>query len=96
MTAVEFKNNQLYLNGQVDFDNAQQIYQQGLVQLKQQQSWPIQVNLSNLKHGNTLVLAIFIQWLRASPSMQSLKLTAVPEKMRGIIRASNLQQLLEA
>lgn len=95
MATVEFKNNQLYLNGQVDFDNAQEVYQQGLVQLKQQQSWPIQVDLSHLEHGNTLVLAILIQWLRACPTMQSLKLTEVPEKMRGIICASNLMQLLE-
>lgn len=94
MTTVALKDQQLFLSGKVDFANAQKIYAQGIDLLQKQKNWPIQVNLSELQQGGTLVLAILLQWLRSCPDLDSLKLSAVPDKMQDIIRASNLQQLV--
>lgn len=94
VATIAWQDNQLCLNGQIDFNNAAKIYQQGLVYIKQCTHFPIQVNLAQTQQASTLLLAIVIQWLRICPNMQSLKLIAVPEKMQGIIRASNLEHLI--
>lgn len=94
MANIEFQNDQIQIIGQVSFVNAESVYQKGYTRLKQQQNWPVYVDLSQLEQGNTLVLAIFVQWLRHCPDHQSLKFTSVSDKMLGIIRASNLQHLI--
>lgn len=94
MTSVTLQQNQLCIVGRIDFANAQQIYQQGSQLLKQHSDFPIMLDLSGLEQGNTLALAIFIQWLRACPNHDSLKLKNVPNKMLGIIHASHLEHLV--
>lgn len=94
MAKLVLHKQQIEIIGQIDFVNAAQVYQQGLDLIAQVQHWPVQINLAQLQHGNTLALAVLIQWLRACPDMLSLRLTHVPAKMQGIIQASHLQQLL--
>lgn len=85
---------QFELSGRIDYQNAAQVYQQGLQLIKQHQAFPVILDLSGLEQGNTLALAICIQWLRACPDHQGLKLKNVPSKMLGIVRASHLEQVL--
>ncbi len=94
VATLTWQDNQLCLAGQVNFDNAAEVYQQGLQYLQQQVNFPVQVNLAGVEQANTLVLAMLIQWLRACPTLQSLQFVAMPEKMYGILRASNLQHMI--
>lgn len=93
MANVQLANNQLVVSGQVNFENAASIYQQGLERLKGIQHWPVHINLSQVEQGTTLLLAIILQWLKKCPDMQSLRLVKVPNQMQGILAASHLEEL---
>ncbi|XID75082.1 STAS domain-containing protein [Alkanindiges sp. WGS2144] len=93
MTAqLSLHNQVMTLTGSVNFDNAAQVYQQGLLLLKQQTSWPVYIDLSALTSSNTITLAVFVQWLRQGLAGQQLYLQKVPAKMQAIIGASSLMQ----
>ena len=94
MADVVLEQGQMKLSGQIGFENADAIYQKGLGLLKNVQSWPVAVNLSNVEHGNTLLLAVILQWLRQCPDMGDLQLVHVPEKMQRIVEASHLDMLI--
>jgi phospholipid transport system transporter-binding protein len=80
----------LFLKGSIEFDNAADVYEQGLKLLKQQNQWPIYIDLSSLNSSNTIALAVFVQWLRQCSASQPVYLQQVPPKMQAIIQASNL------
>lgn len=83
-------NQVMFLKGSIDFDNAASLYEQGLSVLKQQQQWPVTIDLSALQSSNTITLAVFVQWLRQCNTGQTIHLQQVPQKMQAIIQASNL------
>ncbi|MCG2573267.1 STAS domain-containing protein [Acinetobacter sp. ME22] len=87
---IELKDQQLCLSGTINFQNAEQVYQQGLALIRQQ-PLPLVVNLAELQHGNTLALAVLVQWLRQTPEQKGLHFQAVPAKMLKIIEACHLQ-----
>lgn len=91
---LELTKNQLIIAGKIDFENADKLYQQGLNLLKPVHEWPVLIDLSQVEKGNTLLLAIILQWLKHCPDMHSLQLSQVPAKMQGILQASHLEQLL--
>ncbi len=91
---IEYHHQQLHVHGQIQFDNAEQYYQQGLNVLQKQQTFPLEVNLSQLQHANTVALAVLIRWLRQTPEANGLTFVAVPEKMLKIIQASHLEHTL--
>lgn len=93
MAQLSLTGQQLSIIGEVNFDNADQVLQQGLVLIKNMQS-PLSINLSQLVQGNSLVLAVIVQWLR-SRSGQTVTISAVSPKMQGVIRASNLEFLIQ-
>lgn len=88
---IQFLDQQLVVSGQIDFDNAQAMCEQGHQLIAQQSTFPLVVNLSQLKNGNTLALAVLIQWLRSTPQAQGLHFQDVPAKMLKIIQASHLE-----
>lgn len=94
MATLQLNGQILQIIGQVNYLNAEKIYQQGQKLLAQHSNWPVQINLSQVEHGNTLLLAMIIQWLRQCPQMNNLGLIQVPEKMLGIIKASHLEHLI--
>ncbi len=94
MAKIEWRDTQLYITGAVSFENATSVYEAGKFALQEGNQFPLNVNLSEIEQPNTLLLAVLIQWLRACPTFDSLKFVAVPDKMRGIIYASNLQHLI--
>ncbi len=79
------------LNGSIHFENAAEIYQQGLLMVQKQQQWPLLLDLSGLEASNTITLAVFVQWVRQCKTGQKIVLQHTPEKMQAIIDASNLQ-----
>ena len=79
------------LSGSIHFENAAQIYQQGLLLLQQQKKWPLLLDLSGLQASNTIAVAVFVQWVRQCKVGQQIVLQHTPEKMQAIIDASNLQ-----
>lgn len=91
---VFLQDDQLWLQGRVDFDNADAVLQSGRQLLSQLSMFPIAVNLSHLEQGSTLVLAIIMQWLRQLSQSDGLYLIHSPAKMQGILAASNLQHLV--
>lgn len=87
---IEFKDQQCHVSGEINFENAQQIYLAGLAIIEKQQSFPLTVNLAELKSANTIALAVLVRWLRQTPEANGLIFSAVPEKMLKIIQASHL------
>lgn len=91
---ISLVNQELQVTGKIDYDNAEQYYQQGLA-LIQKQPLPMVVNLAQLQQGSTLALAVLVRWLRQTPHAQGLRFKAVPEKMMKIIQACHLQDDLQ-
>ncbi|MGE8573236.1 MAG: STAS domain-containing protein [Acinetobacter amyesii] len=83
------------VSGKIDYNNAELYYQDGLKLIQQQQAFPLVVNLAELEHGSTLVLAVLVRWLRQTPKTQGLQFKAVPEKMMKIIQACHLEHDLQ-
>ena len=92
---IEFKNQELYVSGKIAYENAEIYYLNGLRMIQNEKNFPITVNLSQLEHGSTLALSVFVQWLRQTPNLQGLQFKAVPEKMMKIIQACHLQDDLK-
>jgi phospholipid transport system transporter-binding protein len=84
----------LVVAGYINFDNAEQVYRQGIQLLSGLAKQNVLLDLSQLQSSNTIGLAVFIQWLR-NASIQHLKLVNVPEKMTDIIRASSLLEIFD-
>lgn len=88
---INFNNQEMNVLGQINYDNAEAYYQSGLNLIQQHLQFPMVVNLSQLEHGSTLALAVFIRWLRQTPDVSSLHFKAVPEKMMKIIQSCHLE-----
>jgi phospholipid transport system transporter-binding protein len=95
MTAtLEFNAQTLQLRGVVDFNNAEAIYQQGLTWLKQQSAAQLRFDLSGLQSGNTITLAVLMQWLRQLKATQQAQIVHAPSQLQAIMHASSLERLL--
>lgn len=95
MTAtLVFAEQTLQLRGVVDFNNAEAIYQQGLTWLKQQSAAQLRFDLSGLQSGNTVTLAVLMQWLRQLNRTQQVQITHAPSQLQAIMHASSLDRLL--
>lgn len=92
---IEFKNQELYVSGKIAYENAESYHLNGLRVIQNEKNFPITVNLSQIEHGSTLALSVFVQWLRQTPNLQGLQFKAVPEKMMKIIQACHLQDDLK-
>lgn len=93
---ITFANAELALAGHIQAENAAAVYAQGLgYVLQHAQTGQMRVNLAGLQHGNTLALAVLLQWLRQTPNAQGLCFSHVPTKMLKIIQACNLQDTLQ-
>ncbi|MDY6456318.1 STAS domain-containing protein [Acinetobacter faecalis] len=92
---IEFKNQQLVVSGKIDYDNAEEYYQEGLAILQTKIELPAVVDLSQLEHGSTLALAVFVRLLRQTPNSNGLKFKSVPAKMMNIIQACHLESDLQ-
>ncbi|APR71875.1 toluene tolerance protein [Acinetobacter haemolyticus] len=79
----------------INFENAEQVYQAGLKHIQQHQNFPLVVDLAQLENGNTLSLAVLVQWLRQTPERKGLHFKNVSEKLLKIIQASHLQDDLK-
>ncbi len=92
---LSLSNQTLSLMGVINFDNAEKVYQEGLILLKQAAAPVVLLDLSAFNSSNTISLAVFVQWLRAMSAQCQLKLVHMPEKMRDIIEASNLLEVFD-
>lgn len=87
---IELRNQQCHVSGEINFENAEDVYLNGLRIIEQQQSFPLTIDLSQLQSANTIALAVMVRWLRQTPEAKGLIFSAVPEKMLKIIEASHL------
>lgn len=92
---IQYQDQQLHVSGRIDFENAEQYYQDGLKLIQSQNQYPVVVNLAQLEHGNTLSLAVLVQWLRKVPTPQDIHFKNVPEAMLKIIQSCHLQEDLK-
>ena len=92
---IEYKNLQIVVSGKIDYDNAEECYQEGLAILKTKLPMPIVVDLSQLEQGSTLALAVLVRLLRQTPNAKGLQFKAVPKKMMNIIQACHLENDLQ-
>lgn len=84
----------LSINGSVHFDNANITYRDGKKLLDSLTAPLITIDLARLTQGHTVLLAVIVQWIRGLKSGQRLHLESVPPKMRSIIQASRLEEVL--
>ncbi|ENV42936.1 MULTISPECIES: STAS domain-containing protein [Acinetobacter] len=92
---IKFSNQELHVVGKIDYNNAQQYYEQGLREIQSQTVFPIVVNLAELESGSTLALAILVRWLRQTPQAKGLQFKAVPAKVMKIIQSCHLENDLQ-
>jgi len=92
---IQYIDQQLIVSKTINFENAEQIYQAGLKHIQQHKSFPLVVDLAQLEQGNTLSLAVLVQWLRQTPENKGLHFKNVSEKMLKIIQACHLQDDLK-
>ena len=92
---IQYIDQQLVVPKTINFENAEQIYQAGLQHIQQHQSFPLLVDLAQLEHGNTLSLAVLVQWLRQTPENKGLHFKNVSEELLKIIQACHLQDDLK-
>lgn len=92
---IELKNQQLLVSGKIDYDNAEEYYQEGLAILQTNIQFPVVVDLSKLEHGSTLALAVLVRLLRQTPNANGLKFKSVSAKMMKIIQACHLENDLQ-
>ena len=92
---IEYINQQLVVSGKIDYDNAEDYYQEGLAILQTQIQLPVVVDLSQLEHGSTLALAVLVRLLRHTPEAKGLQFKSVLPKMMNIIQACHLESDLQ-
>mgnify|MGYP006393434811 FL=1 len=92
---IQYIDQQLVVSKTINFENAEQIYQAGLQHIQQHQNFPLIVDLAQLENGNTLSLAVLVQWLRQTPNNKGLHFKNVSEKMLKVTQASHLQDDLK-
>lgn len=79
------------LRGAVDSANADRCLAQGLDQLAALAPGDCICDLSGLSTGNSVTAAVLMAWRRAAAQrQQTLTLTAIPERLKAILQASNL------
>ena len=88
---IQYIDQQLVDCTTINFETAEQVYQTGLKHIQQHKAFPLVVDLAQLENGNTLSLAVLVQWLRQTPENKGLHFKNVSEKMLKIIQASHLQ-----
>ena len=77
---IQYIDQQLVVSKTINFVNAEEIYQAGLKHIQQHKSFPLVVDLGQLEQGNTLSLAVLVQWLRQTPESKGLYFKNVSEK----------------
>ena len=92
---IQYIDQQLIVSKTIDFSNAEQVYRAGLKYIQQHKSFPLIVDLGQLEQGNTLSLAVLVQWLRQTPHNKGLHFKNVSDKMLKIIQACHLQDDLK-
>lgn len=80
----------LSVRGRVDFLNADQLCAEGSRLLKEHVE-PISIDLEQLDHAGSLVIAILIVW--AGTSQQALHLVALPKSMRRVLEFTGMDEL---
>lgn len=92
---IQYIDQKLVVSKTINFENAEQMYHTGLKHIQQHKNFPLVVDLAQLEHGNTLSLAVLVQWLRQTPENKGLHFKNVPEKMLKIIQSCHLQDDLK-
>ncbi len=80
----------LCIQGRVDFLNADQLCAEGSRLLKDRTA-PIHVDLEQLDHAGSVVIAILMVWAKAS--QQALHLVALPKSMRRVLEFTGMDEL---
>lgn len=92
--SITLADSTLSIKGSVHFDNANITYQDGKKIIDQLNASLITIDLAQLTQSHTVLLAVIVQWIRGLKSGQRLHLESVPPKMRSIIQASRLEEIL--
>ncbi|MGA2654575.1 MAG: STAS domain-containing protein [Gammaproteobacteria bacterium] len=88
--------NEWVLQGPLNVRTIRRIWREGYDLLEKTQAKQITLNLQDLTQSDSASVALLIDWQRyAKQHGKTLRLHHVPEKMREIIRLSNLQNILE-
>lgn len=91
---LRFQEGRLQLGGVVNFDNASDVCNQGLVHLRDAGSLII-VDLQGLQSGGSIDVAVLLQWVRAAArAKKQIRFDHVSAKLQAIIRVSGLKDVL--
>ncbi len=91
---VWIEGSSLFLSGPVDFGNADSLCRDGL-RLLATAGPEVTVDLSSMEGGGSVMVAVLLQWLRASAAAgRHLRIVGLTDKLHAIIRVSGLQDLI--
>ena len=88
---ITLNDQEVVITGKIAFDNAEQLYKEGLKLIQNSKQFPMIFNLSGLENGSTLALAVLVRWLRQAPDISSIQFKDVPDKMLKIIQSCHLE-----
>lgn len=92
--SLSLHNGRLLLGGAVHFENAEAVLLQGRT-LMATLSGPLIIDMSDLQDGNSVLVAVLLQWARdAIRERRDLHIAHMPDKLRAIIRVSGLREVL--
>jgi len=92
--SLKLAGNTLSIIGSVHFDNANTTYNEGKKILDSITAPIITIDLAELTQSHTVLVAVIVQWIRNLASTQRIHLDNVPAKMKSIIKASRLEEIL--
>lgn len=84
----------LSIVGSVHFDNANATYREGKKILSGITAPIITIDLAQLTQSHTVLVAVIVQWIRNLGATQRIHLENVPAKVKSIIQASRLEEIL--
>lgn len=92
--SLELVGSTISIIGSVHFDNANATYKEGMKILSGITTPIITIDLGKLTQSHTVLVAVIVQWIRNLAATQSIHLENVPAKLKSIIQASRLAEIL--
>ncbi len=91
---IKIENNALMLGGDLDFNNAMEIYNKGARYIANS-TQDVAVDFSGLVSSNSVVVALIINWMRdAHEAGVKLQLLQVSAEISSLVKAAGLEKIM--
>ena len=89
---ISTKDSKIFVDGILNYDTVKRVFDESLPALSQQKK--IQFDFSHVTKANSAALALMIEWKKyAKKHSMQISFENIPEKLKLILNASNLNNL---